>query len=68
MRLILAKVLWNFDLSLTEVSEGWAETQRTYTLWEKPPLMVKISRRTNTTASLADQELNHYALQSRKDG
>ena len=45
MRLILAKVLWNFDLKLGSQSEGWAENQRTFALWEKPPLMAEIRSR-----------------------
>ncbi|KAL5343989.1 cytochrome P450 [Aspergillus crustosus] len=38
MRLILAHVLWNFDLGLCEESRGWG-VQRSYVLWDKPPLM-----------------------------
>jgi len=45
MRLILAKVLWNFDLKLAECSHDWAESQRTFSLWEKPPLMVEMQER-----------------------
>ncbi|KUL88969.1 hypothetical protein ZTR_06124 [Talaromyces verruculosus] len=42
MRLILSKVLWNFDLKLCKESENWTN-QRSYTLWEKPPLMVEFT-------------------------
>lgn len=45
MRLILAKVLWTFDLRLSAESRGWAEEQRTFALWEKPPLMVELELR-----------------------
>ena len=45
MRLILAKVLFSYDLKLCEDCEQWAETQRTFSLWEKPPLMVKLSEK-----------------------
>ncbi|KAK1516903.1 averantin oxidoreductase [Colletotrichum costaricense] len=41
MRLILAKTLWNFDLSLCQESENWSD-QKSYILWEKHPLMVTI--------------------------
>lgn len=41
MRLILTKVLYNFDLELCPESEGWAD-QKVYLLWEKHPLMVKL--------------------------
>ncbi|KAF4539586.1 Benzoate 4-monooxygenase cytochrome p450 protein [Lasiodiplodia theobromae] len=46
MRLILAKLLWNFDMELAEpLSTGWAESQKTYILWDKPPLMVRLKER-----------------------
>ncbi|KAF4213397.1 hypothetical protein CNMCM5878_000031 [Aspergillus fumigatiaffinis] len=38
MRLILARLLWNFDLELCEESLAWSD-QKAYTIWEKPPLM-----------------------------
>ncbi|XHG05829.1 hypothetical protein AWENTII_009043 [Aspergillus wentii] len=44
MRVILARVLWNFELELQQDSLKWNE-QKTYTLWEKPPLMCKLTRR-----------------------
>ncbi|KAI0180600.1 cytochrome P450 [Hypoxylon sp. FL1284] len=44
MRLILARVLWNFDLALDPVSDGWHE-QRIFALWEKPPLRVWVRLR-----------------------
>jgi cytochrome P450 len=42
MRLILAKVLFNFDLELCPESKGWLQDQRVYVLWQKSPLMVKV--------------------------
>ena len=44
MRLILARVLWNFDLELCDESKGWSD-QKAYILWEKPPLLCKLSFR-----------------------
>jgi cytochrome P450 len=41
MRLILTKVLYNFDLELCPESEVWTD-QKVFTLWEKHPLMVKL--------------------------
>ncbi|KAI9042828.1 cytochrome P450 [Aspergillus affinis] len=41
MRVILARVLWNFDLELQAESLHWNQ-QKTYTLWEKLPLMCKL--------------------------
>jgi len=42
MRLILAKVLFNFDLDLVDKTHDWMKDQKFYTLWEKPSLMVKL--------------------------
>jgi hypothetical protein len=41
MRLILVKVLYNFDLELCEESDDWAN-QNVFILWEKKDLMVRI--------------------------
>ncbi|KAF2204698.1 benzoate 4-monooxygenase cytochrome P450 [Delitschia confertaspora ATCC 74209] len=43
MRLILAKVCWNFDMELNkERSGGWTERQKVFGLWEKVPLWVRL--------------------------
>ncbi len=43
MRLILAKVCFNFDLELDEKRSGkWIEGQKIFGLWEKGPLWVKL--------------------------
>ncbi|KAI9875449.1 MAG: hypothetical protein M1830_008463 [Pleopsidium flavum] len=44
MRIILARIVWNFDLELCEESMGW-EKQKVYTLWEKGPLTVRLAER-----------------------
>lgn len=41
MRLVLAKVLFNFDLELRPESADWLN-QRSFTLWEKQSLIVKV--------------------------
>ncbi|KAL4874936.1 cytochrome P450 [Aspergillus karnatakaensis] len=38
MRIVLARLLWNFDLELCEESQEWAD-QKSYALWDRPPLM-----------------------------
>lgn len=43
MRLILAKVLFNFDLTLDEPEFDWFANQKCFTLWEKPALMIKLT-------------------------
>ncbi|KAL6863319.1 hypothetical protein ACO1O0_003567 [Amphichorda felina] len=46
MRLILAKILFNFDLGLDPSCEDWIN-QRIIALWEKPPLQVHIKPRSD---------------------
>ncbi|KAK9446168.1 benzoate 4-monooxygenase cytochrome P450 [Metarhizium brunneum] len=45
MRLILAKLLWHFDLKLKPGYESWGFKQRTFQLWEKPKLVVEFKER-----------------------
>ncbi|KAK8014326.1 cytochrome p450 3a17 [Apiospora arundinis] len=45
MRLIIARLLWNFDISLVEGQEDWAAKQRVFDVYEKGPLMVRLRRR-----------------------
>jgi cytochrome P450 len=42
MRLILTKVLYNFDLELLPESANWIDDQKVYSLWQKTPLMVRV--------------------------
>ncbi|OCK74493.1 cytochrome P450 [Lepidopterella palustris CBS 459.81] len=46
MRLILAKMVWNFDIELDPRSENWLEKNMLYFLWEKPELYVRLTPRT----------------------
>ncbi|KAI1383436.1 cytochrome P450 ClCP1 [Hypoxylon trugodes] len=43
MRLILARIIYNFDLELDESSRGWLENQKVYNLWDKPGLNIKVT-------------------------
>ncbi|KAI5865331.1 putative cytochrome P450 [Durotheca rogersii] len=44
MRLVLARMLWNFDISLVggEANERWIH-HKSYVLWDKPPLYVYLT-------------------------
>jgi hypothetical protein len=42
MRLILAKVLFTFDLELVDKERDWIGEQKVFTLWEKGALMVRL--------------------------
>lgn len=46
MRLILARVLWNFDLSLCPESQSW-DTHKIWIGWEDTPLWVTLKSRTD---------------------
>jgi cytochrome P450 len=41
LRLILARLTWEFDILPQPENEGWANNMRAFTLWQKPPLMTK---------------------------
>lgn len=45
MRLILARLLWNFDMTLADDSKDWIDKQKIYLLWEKGPLNVHLTPR-----------------------
>ena len=40
MRLILARLVYAFDVSIAEGSRDWVDRQRIYLMWEKGPLEV----------------------------
>ncbi|KAL2062039.1 hypothetical protein VTL71DRAFT_6305 [Oculimacula yallundae] len=42
MRLIIAKIIWNFDMQLV-TGKDWPE-QKSYMVWEKKPLMIKFTK------------------------
>ncbi|KAJ5618269.1 hypothetical protein N7528_006912 [Penicillium herquei] len=44
-RLILAKVLWHFDVELMPESRGWQDSQKGTVSWHRTPLMCRIKRR-----------------------
>jgi hypothetical protein len=44
MRLIITRVLWNFDLKLCKESANWAD-QLVFSIWQKGPLMVEVKAR-----------------------
>jgi cytochrome P450 len=44
IRLIVARLIWNFDILLCEESTSWTD-QLAYWIWARPPLMVKLTER-----------------------
>jgi len=57
MRLILARILWRFDLQLDNALMGhrdWIKEQGVWVLWDKAPLWVRLVPRADL-AGLASQ-------------
>ena len=44
MRLIIARILWNFEMSMCNKREVWTD-QKVYWSWERPPLMMELKER-----------------------
>jgi hypothetical protein len=42
MKIITARLFWNFDMQLHSESQGWIEGMKTYLVWDRPPLMVQL--------------------------
>lgn len=42
MRLIMARLLWSFDLEIGPDISTWLKQNKNWTLWEKPPLSVLV--------------------------
>jgi hypothetical protein len=42
MRLILARILYNFDMRLADKSKEWMKNQQTFSLRDKPKLWVHL--------------------------
>lgn len=40
MRLILAKIIYNFDMTIDDDSRDWLRNQPAYNLWDKPALNI----------------------------
>ncbi|KAI1097133.1 cytochrome P450 ClCP1 [Jackrogersella minutella] len=40
MRLILARIIYNFDMTIADDSRGWMKEQKSYNLWHKPALNI----------------------------
>jgi hypothetical protein len=45
MRVILAKMLWVYDMELTDDKLDWVRDSPAWTLWYKPALPVRFTRR-----------------------
>lgn len=42
MRLVMAKLLWRFDMELVQGGKDWKEGQRVWGFWVKPPLTCRL--------------------------
>lgn len=46
MRLMIARLLYRFDFELAFEQDGWHDSQRTFIVWEKGPLYLRLQPRT----------------------
>lgn len=42
MKVILARLIWNFDFELRDGYFDWPATMKVYAVWEKKPLFVRL--------------------------
>ncbi|PVH86455.1 putative benzoate 4-monooxygenase cytochrome P450 [Cadophora sp. DSE1049] len=42
MRLVVARLVWEFDFKIEEECKNWVEGMKVYTLYERPPLMCRV--------------------------
>jgi hypothetical protein len=45
MRLVVARIIFNFDMTLAEDCRDWIEDQKAYVIWHKPPLNIHFKKR-----------------------
>lgn len=45
MRLLMARLLYTFDLQITAQAQDWTARQKSYLTWELTPLMIKLKTR-----------------------
>lgn len=51
MRLILAKIIYNFDMKLADDSKRWIERQRAFNVWDRIPLNAYLIPVENSSAA-----------------
>ena len=43
MRMILARMIWNFDMELQEDSLAWDKKRKVFLIWDKNSMHVRLS-------------------------
>ena len=43
MRLIMARIIYEFDMELADECKDWLKNAKVYTIWEKEPLLVRFT-------------------------
>lgn len=51
MRLILAKIIWNYDMRMDAACKDWVKDARQFLNWEKGPLNIYWTPRKKDTVS-----------------
>jgi cytochrome P450 len=55
MRVILAKMLWTYDMELMDDKLDWVRDSPAWTLWVKPALPVRFTRRAGVVVPPLDE-------------
>lgn len=50
MRLISARILYKFDIELAPGAEDWMQSQKAYSVWDKPALPIYLKPAAATAA------------------
>lgn len=56
LRVVLARLVWNFDLELAAESREWIAAQKIFLNWEKPALMVRLVPREGARVAAAGEK------------
>ncbi|KAK8011892.1 hypothetical protein PG989_000152 [Apiospora arundinis] len=48
IRMVLARLVWNFDMEISQEDKDWVVDQKAYTVWDKPELHVWLKPRKGT--------------------
>lgn len=45
MRLVIAKIVWMYDMELVNMQQDWEKENKAYAFWMKAPLMARYKKR-----------------------
>jgi hypothetical protein len=45
IKLVLARIIYNFDMELVDKNSDWMRNQKVYIIWRKSELLIKLKER-----------------------